>query len=124
TNHVGQVFFYDINGNGRPDEWLSGSTSGDNADPLSRLTRVTEYDPDYDPRGVQGETSLGESGPAEVIFFHAPEINRVAPGPGNLDLNRDGKIQGADETLGFANPNWYNRRGRVTDWDKNPPAGY
>lgn len=122
TNHVGQVFFYDINGNSQPDEYLSGSTADPGADPFSKLERVTEYDPDYDPRGIQGKTGLGESGPATVIFFHDPEIYRIAPGPQNMDLNKDGRIEGADEVLGFANPGWYHRRGRVTDWDSNPPS--
>ena len=94
TNHVGQLFYYDINGNGQPDESVFGS--GEQSD----LRRVTEYDPDYDPRGIQGETSLGESGPAPIRFINRPEINRIAPEPDR-----------------FANPDWYNRKGRVWDWD-------
>ena len=124
TNHVGQVFFYDINGNGRPDEWMSGSTTNPNADPFAKLTRVTEYDPDYDARTVQGFTSLGESGPAPIVFFHDPSINRMGPGPAPLDLDRNGSITTKAELLGFSNPEWYHRRGKVTDWDSNPPPGY
>ena len=30
------------------------------------ITHLTEFDPDYDPRGVQGYTSLGFSGPAPI----------------------------------------------------------
>lgn len=93
TNHVGQVFYYDINGNGLPDESVfgSGSTSG--------VTHVSEYDPDFNPDGVQAETSLGGAGLAPVVFFHDPEINRVGPMPEK-----------------FQNPDWYNRKGRVYDW--------
>jgi glycosidase len=94
TNHLGQVFYYDINGNGQPDETLFGDGE------RSGLTRITEYDPDYDPRGIQGRTSLGESGPAPIRFFHMPEIFRVLPNPPI-----------------FADPRSYNRRGRVTDWN-------
>jgi hypothetical protein len=47
----------------------------------SPLGRVTEYDPDYDPRGIQAFTSLGEAGPAPMGFFDMPEIFRVPPGP-------------------------------------------
>lgn len=95
TNHVGQLFYYDINGNGRPDEALYGSGT------TSELTRVSEYDPDYDPRGIQAQTSLGEAGLAPIYFLHDPEINRVAPQPEE-----------------FQNPDWYFRRGRVTDWNE------
>lgn len=124
TNHVGQVFFYDVNGNGRPDEFLSGSTSADDAEQFARIERISEYDPDFDPRQVQARTGLGESGLAPIIFFNAPEINRVATEPRNIDLDGDGVIAGADEVLGFSNPTWYHRMGRVTEWDVNPPAGY
>jgi alpha-amylase len=93
TNHVGQVFYYDINGNGVPDESVhgSGTTSG--------VTHVSEYDPDYDPDGIQAETSLGGAGLAPIVFFNDPAINRMAPEPSV-----------------FKNPDWYNRRGRVYDW--------
>ena len=95
TNHVGQLFYYDINGNGQPDESLYGS--GDK----SPVRRVTEYDPDFDPRGIQGETSLGESGLAPIQFINRPSINRMPPEPEK-----------------FQNPDWYNRKGRVWDWSK------
>lgn len=95
TNHLGQVFYYDINGNGTPDDNVIGSGRPD-----SPVTRVTEYDPDFDPRGIQGFTSLGESGPAPVRFFDMPEIFRVLPNP-----------------AAFANPDAYNRRGRITDYN-------
>ncbi len=69
TNHVGQLFFYDINKNGEPDIIEEGTGTS------SPVTRVTEYDPDYDPNGVQAETSLGLSGPAPIIFFQRAETS-------------------------------------------------
>jgi len=119
TNHIGQLFYYDINLNGRPDINTQGSgycydtgnfgsdTSGNTctADQESRLIRVTEWDPDYDPRGIQSYTSLGEAGPAPIRFVNIPEDNRVLPMPEE-----------------FQNPDWYNRRGRVvTPWGWNFP---
>jgi glycosidase len=109
TNHLGQVFFYDINNNGRPDEWLSGSGLGgaaggmDGESPTTEngpLARITEYDPDYDSRGIQGFTSLGLSGLAPIRFFDMPEIWRVPPEPAI-----------------FQSKEAYNRRGRVTNWN-------
>ncbi len=94
TNHLGQVFYYDINGNGQPDEQVLGSGG------RSPITRSSEYDPDYDPRGIRSFTSLGESGLAEIRFFDMPQIFRVAPQPAI-----------------FQAPEAYNRRGRVTDWN-------
>lgn len=99
TNHVGQVFYYDINKNGQPDEFLSGSGDG------SPVTRVSEYDPDFDIRGVQSFTSLGESGPAPIQWINIPSINRGPPSPPE-----------------FANPEWYWRRGRVTVWGNEQNA--
>ena len=94
TNHMGQVFYYDINGNGQPDDQVIGSGT------RSPITRTSEYDPDYDPRGIQGYTSLGESGPAPIRFFDMPDIFRVLPNPAI-----------------FADPTAYHRRGRITDYD-------
>lgn len=93
TNHVGQLFYYDINGNGQPDEAIYGSGT------KSELERVTEYDPDFDPRGIQAETSLGEAGEAPIRFLNRPAINRMPPEPEK-----------------FQNKDWYNRNGRVYDW--------
>ena len=95
TNHVGQLFYYDINGNGQPDEAVFGGGDG-----TSPVTHVSEYDPDFDPQGIQSETSLGQAGPAEIRFFHVPELNRMPPEPPE-----------------FQNPDWYNRMGRVWDWN-------
>ncbi|HUQ01858.1 MAG TPA: alpha-amylase family glycosyl hydrolase [Kofleriaceae bacterium] len=132
TNHVGQLFFYDINGNGQPDDWLSGgglshtcvqicSNPGRatecTADELvycsqgkDYLERIIEWDPEYDPRGVQGWTSLGFSGPAQVRFTDWPDINRVPPPrpPDWFDWPADKPW--------FDDPSWYNRRGRVYVW--------
>src|SRR5262245_32128854 len=79
TNHMGQLFYYDINGNGQPDDTISGAgfshtclqvcaqyptqCSTDEltycAQGKSYLERIIEWDPDYDDRGVQGWRSLG-----------------------------------------------------------------
>lgn len=111
TNHMGQVFYYDINNNGQPDEWLSGSGErmggGSGSQLHAALARTTEYDPDYDPKGVQAFTSLGLSGPAQVRFFDMPEIFRVPPSPAI-----------------FSQPEVYNRRGRVTSWDSREQTIY
>lgn len=94
VNHVGQLFFYDINRNGQADITTYYSTDGSDT-----VDIVTEWDPAYDSRGIQGWTSLGESGEAPLGWVEMPEINRVPPNPPE-----------------FANEDWYNRRGRVTDW--------
>lgn len=72
-NHMGQLFYYDMNLNGEPDEYISG-TGG-----TSPVTRISEYDPDFDPRGVQAFSSAGNAGRAPIIFIDNPAINRVAP---------------------------------------------
>ncbi len=128
TNHVGQVFFYDVNMNGTAQEWLSGR--GDDERNSGRtnhdgsISRITEYDPDFNAHGIDAFTSMGISGKAPIIFFDMPEINRVTPGPRNIDFNNDGII-GPIEALGFANPDWYHQRGRTYDYDINedcPPT--
>jgi glycosidase len=95
TNHMGQLFYYDINGNGEPDDKVYGG-----GPPKSPLTRINEYDPDFDPRGVQAFTSLGESGLAPIIFNHDPASNHMPPFP---------EI--------FQNPNAYSRKGRTLNFD-------
>ena len=94
ANHVGQLFYYDINKNGLPDIAIYGSGTS------SAIERYTEYDPDYDSRGIQSFSSIGESGPAPIIWANDPWSNHVPPMPKE-----------------FQNPQWYNRRGRVTDWN-------
>jgi len=119
TNHIGQLFYYDINGNGLPDDTVYGAGCGVQP-PMDRqscpnpavITHLTEYDPDYDPRGVQGYTSLGFSGPAEVRWIYDPEIDRVPPSPG------DGAQSGNDDNSArlFQRRDWYHRRGRITNY--------
>lgn len=99
TNHVGQLFYYDINRNGQPDELVMGSGTD------SPITRTTEWDPDFDENGIQAWTSLGYSGRAPITWVWQPEINRVPPWPPE-----------------FANPDWYNRMGRVTVWGREKQA--
>jgi alpha-amylase len=93
TNHVGQLFFYDINLNGHPDEQTQGGKN-------SPVVHINEYDPDFDPRGIQAETSLGEAGLAPIVFVHDPATNHMPPVP---------------EVL--RNPAVYNRRGRTLNFD-------
>ena len=110
TNHIGQLFYYDMNGNGQPDDTLYGgggaSYGSKNGDRPGRLTRTSEWDPDYDGRTVQIFTSLGEAGPAPIRWVHMPEINRMPIQPPV-----------------FQNSAWYHRRGRVTVWENKPEAG-
>ncbi len=106
VNHVGQLFYYDINLNGQPDERVEGAgpltapKPPAGKDETSPVAHINEYDPDYDPRGVQAWTSLGEAGPAPIIFAYDPASNHMPPEP---DI--------------FQEPRAYNRRGRVWSWD-------
>lgn len=151
TNHVGQLFFYDINGNGRPDDWLQGGGTSHtcvqvcSSDPCGcyqdsdprfdpgvcnrpvsckcsadehrycieggdYLERIIEWDPEYDPRRVQGWTSLGFSGDADILFTNWPDVNRTVP-------PRPPEWFGwPDDKPWFDHPSWYNRRGRVYTW--------
>jgi alpha-amylase len=93
TNHMGQIFYYDINRNGEPDDRVSGSGS------TSPVGHINEYDPDFDPRGIQSFTSLGEAGPAPVIFVYDPASNHVPP----------------TGIFGYADV--YNQRGRTYNFD-------
>ncbi|MRG96705.1 alpha-amylase family glycosyl hydrolase [Polyangium spumosum] len=95
TNHMGQLFFYDINGNGQADDPLNQSVPG-----TPDVFKENEYDPTYDVRGVQAETSLGESGLAPIIFAHDPASNHMPPLPEILQ-----------------NPLAYNRKGRTYNFD-------
>lgn len=87
TNHMGQVFFYDTNLNGHPDIYIGGSGALPVVSSRSDMSRITEYDPDWDPLGVQAFTSLGPAGRAPIIFIQDPSINRVPP-PGILGTAR------------------------------------
>ncbi len=130
TNHVGQLFYYDINGNGQPDDTISGGgfahsclqicaqypgeCSTDEltycAEGKDYLERIIEWDPDYDPRGIQGWTSLGYSGDADIRFTDWPEVNRTPP-PRPPDW-----FGWPDDKPWFDDPSWYNRKGRVYVW--------
>ncbi len=99
ANHIGQLFYYDINGNGSPDDTLYGSGT------RGPLSRTSEWDPDFDERGIQGTNSGGEYGPSPIEFIYMPEINRTAPMPAE-----------------FQNEDWYNRKGRVTVWGREVDA--
>ncbi|MEX1365205.1 MAG: alpha-amylase family glycosyl hydrolase [Nannocystaceae bacterium] len=94
TNHVGQAFFYDMNLNGVAD--INIQNDGNEVP----VNHYTEYDPDFDPRGIQAFTSLGEAGPAPVIFQWDPATNHVPPQPAL-----------------FSDPAVYNRKGRTTNFD-------
>ncbi len=72
-NHMGQLFFYDMNLNGKPDQYIGGSGS------TSPVTNENEYDPDWNPLGVQAYSSAGPAGRAPVIFIDDPAINRTPP---------------------------------------------
>ena len=100
TNHMGQMFYYDINQNGRPDESVEG---GIKTRTDGKTLHITEYDPDYETPVVQSFTSLGNAGAAPVIFMNDPSINRFPPtSPGAEILGR---------------PEGYHRRGRIVDYD-------
>lgn len=111
TNHIGQLFYYDINRNGQPDiVFFGGGGPGSgsrNEDQSSALRRASEWDPEYDSRGVQAFTALGENGLAPVEWVEMPHINRTPPEP-----------------EAFQNPDWYNRKGRVTVWEDEGAATF
>ncbi len=77
-NHMGQVFFYDMNRNGKADIYIFGTGT------TSPVTRISEFDPDWDPMGVQAFSAAGGSGRAPVIFIQDPTISRIPPRPGIL----------------------------------------
>jgi alpha-amylase len=101
VNHMGQVFFYDMNMNGKPDIYTSGTGSS------SPVMRTTEFDPDYDPRGIQAQTPLGIAGPAPLIFVRDPAISREPPKPGILGQARA-----------------YHGLGRITNFDDDAQSRY
>jgi glycosidase len=122
TNHLGQLFYYDINMNGQPDDQVFGGgcdkwdnpSDTDNlypdyssTDPTcvvkdgqSGVKHVTEYDPEFNPKGViQAYTSLGYSGPAPIVFNQDPTTNHMPPLPSV-----------------FQDPASFNRRGRTINY--------
>jgi alpha-amylase len=122
VNHMGQLFYYDINMNGQPDVSISGGGCDKYDDPAdtqnlypdyssanpncivldgqSGVEVVNEYDPEFDSAGViQAYSSLGYSGPAPVIFLDDPSTNHMPPGPAF-----------------FQNPDVFNRRGGTVNY--------
>ena len=121
TNHIGQLFYYDINLNNHPDiniqgsgycypESSPGNTSGygcgDN-ETESRLIRVTEWDPDYDPRGRPRLHEPRRGGaPRRSVGCTCPRSTACPRCPSSSRT-----------------PEWYNRRGRVvTPWGWSDPV--
>jgi glycosidase len=101
TNHIGQLFYYDINLNGQPDETVFGAGPRyGGGDPTSPIWRVTEYDPDFQLGGVQAFTSLGSAGIAPILWRYEPDSNHMPVEPPE-----------------FQNPAWYSRRGRTLDYE-------
>lgn len=106
ANHMGQLFFYDMNLNGVADVQLQGTGARPQGSPVppgfdqSGFTHVTEYDPDFNPLGVQAFTSLGPAGLAPIIFPYDPATGRVPAMPPI-----------------FQNPEVYNRKGRTFNYD-------
>lgn len=132
TNHMGQLFYYDVNSNGRPDDLVAGGGVSHTcvqicANPARAgecspdeqtycrngaqyLEHINEWDPDYDPRGVQAFTSLGYSGDATIRFLDLPAEGRtVAPRP-------PAWFGWPDDKPWFDDPSWFHRRGRVYVW--------
>lgn len=153
ANHMGQLFYYDVDNNYTARNFAIGSgvdpyqnwygndncnsnyicKEGFTCNPddgycYNRHMEVSEYDPAYNPFGVQGFSALGQNGLAPTYFFDMPEINRLPGEPTNMDLDGDGivgsvtnpsyvgKITEQDELLGFSNMSWYHQKGRVTSW--------
>ena len=122
VNHMGQLFYYDINENGQPDVSISGggcdkwddpadtqnlypdySSSNPNCvvkDGQSGVEVINEYDPEFNATGVvQAFSSLGYSGPAPIVFLDDPATNHMPPLP-----------------VFFQNPEVYNRRGGTVNY--------
>jgi alpha-amylase len=117
TNHVAQLFYYDINGNGSPDENVYGAGCGEQP-PMDTqpcpggaiITHLTEYDPDFDPLGVRGYTSLGFSGLAPIRWIYIAAIDRAPTLPGA------GAGQEPSRQFGFQRDDWYHKKGRITNY--------
>jgi alpha-amylase len=93
-NHMGQLFFYDINKNGLPDDDVEGSGGPD--DPVIQMN---EYDPPWTPGGVLSYSQEGNSGRAPLIFIDDPSINRLPGVPGILGTT--GAYHGMGHILDF-----------------------
>jgi glycosidase len=95
-NHMGQVFFYDMNRNGQPDDYIEGNGT------TSPFTQINEFDPDFNPLGVQAFSSNGPGGRAPIIFLHDPTIDREPPQPGILGTAR--AYHGFGRAIDFTKP--------------------
>lgn len=93
-NHMGQLFFYDQNLNGEPDDYIEGNGT------TSPIVQINEYDPDWNPLGVQAFSSNGPDGRAPIIFLDNPTTNQVRP-PGVL--GQAGVYHGLGHILDFNN---------------------
>ncbi len=96
-NHMGQVFFYDMNLNGQPDDYVEGNGT------TSPITQINEFDPDWNPLGVQAFSANGPAGRAPIIFLHDPSIEREPPQPGILGTA--GAYHGFGRILDFTQEN-------------------
>ena len=71
-NHMGQLFFYDMNLNGKPDEYIGGhglDVAGRRAAASTIRTGIRAACRRSRPRGNAGR--------APIIFLNMPEINRT-----------------------------------------------
>jgi glycosidase len=130
TNHMGQLFYYDINDNGQPDDIISGGGYAQSclqicaphpnectqdeltycAQGASYLNQVLEWDPDYDDRGIQGATSDGFYGPAIIRWPDWPQLNRTIP------PRPPAWFGWPEDKSWFDDPSWFHRKGRVYLW--------
>jgi len=112
TNHVGQVFFYDINGNGQPDEavWGGGYHGAEGQHPIEHRM---EYDPDFELPYVMARTSLGEAGPSPIIFVRDAATNHMPPA-----------CDGCPDPGLFLRREAYHLNGRVWNWGRDECCFY
>jgi len=96
-NHMGQLFFYDMNLNGQPDDYIEGNGT------TSPIVQINEFDPDWNPAGVQAFSSEGPDGRAPIIFLQDPSINRVPP-PAPDIMGTAGAYHGFGHILDFSDP--------------------
>jgi glycosidase len=129
-NHMGQLFFYDMNMNGTPDDYIEGS--GDPADvppspsdpdgfnpspdtsfntPAEPVIQINEYDPPFNPHGVQAIATDGYAGRAPIIFLNDPTTNTVPPEP--AILQQASSYHGMGHILNW-NDQWQSQHGDFT----------
>lgn len=99
VNHIGQLFFYDVNGDGKPGP-IEIDTTGRGP--------ATEWAPPYDPMGIRRQVDgevLRELAP--IVWLNDQAANRVPPGPEP-----------------FQRPAMYSRRGEIWDWNNRDQVLY